>query len=365
MLAVGSRLLLLLFQTFMAAQSDRTSGIPWSEHWLRWDAPYYSSIAEDGYTYSPETHSSVAFFPVYPAIVRLVNPILGGNTDAAMLMVSNLALVGALIMLQLLAEHEGLTVEARNRALVYMVAFPMGFFLGAGYAESLFLLLTIASAYFARTQRWTAAIVVAMVAALTRVTGVLLVGVVWLEWASAHGFRLTQLFDRAAWGRLGQGFRRQGWVPILALGIPLALLSLMVYMAVYFGSPTLFIDAHATVRGEPGLHRVFEHLGEVIRIESRRPDIILGAGMLFLMLFLSPISFKRRASYGWYTLLSALIPLTTGLISYMRLMGGVFPIYLALAELPVSRLFHLLLVTVFVLLQLFALSVFFVGGFVS
>lgn len=355
---------MILFQAFIITKGGRPAAVPWTEPWLRWDALYYSSIAENGYTYSPDTHSAAAFFPLYPALMRVTAPVTGG-TDSAALLISNLALLGALMMVQVLAEHEGFSAAARTRAMLYLLVYPMGFFLGAGYAESLFLLLTIACAYAARTHRWAWAIALGMLATLTRVTGVLMVGVIGLEWAASHGFSLSHIRQRETWRALGRGLRAEGWVILAALGIPLALVSFMLYLGINFGSPMLFIEAHASVRGNFDLTRVVTDVIKVLTRQTPRFDIITGAGALFLVVVLLPRSFRLRGSYGWYFLLSALIPLTTGLISFMRLMGGVFPLYFALAETPLSPRGHLVVMVAMVLLQMFALLIFFGGGFVA
>ena len=364
-LFIASRLILIIFQASAISSSDKAAAASWTEPWLRWDATYYTSIAQNGYTFAPETHSSVAFFPLYPALMRVVAPFIGGSVDAAALLISSLALLGALIALQLLAEREGLYSAVRARTMVYLVTYSMGFFLVAAYAESLFLLFTIGCMYFARGQRWTWAIVLGMLATLTRITGVLMVGVVLLEWAASHGFTLSQIHKRETWAALGRGLRAEGWVPLAALGIPLALASYMLYLAIYFGTPMAFLQAHGSVRGDFDFTRVITDVVKVLTRQTPRFDIMTGVGTLFVVLLLLPRIVKMRASYAWYFVLSALIPLTTGLISYMRLMGGVFPLYFALAETELSPRGHAIAMSALVILQILALVVFFNGGFVA
>ena len=53
------------------------------EGWVRFDAGWYRSIAEDGYYYrGEEEQSSVAFFPVYPLAMRAFHSVFGGDTAA-------------------------------------------------------------------------------------------------------------------------------------------------------------------------------------------------------------------------------------------------------------------------------------------
>jgi len=71
--------------------------------WTRWDAGWYSSIVRQGYTYNPVDHTgSVAFFPLYPIVVRLASVVVRDDY-AAGIVVSNLAFAGAVVALYILA----------------------------------------------------------------------------------------------------------------------------------------------------------------------------------------------------------------------------------------------------------------------
>ncbi|NIP31808.1 MAG: hypothetical protein GTO02_20035, partial [Candidatus Dadabacteria bacterium] len=63
------------------------------------------------------------------------------------------------------------------RTVIYFTIFPTAYFLHAAYTESLFLALTIASFYYARNDKWALCGVIGMLAALTRITGILLLPV--------------------------------------------------------------------------------------------------------------------------------------------------------------------------------------------
>lgn len=354
-----SRALLLIFNAYVTPVDGITGGTPW----LRWDATYYMALAEQGYYASADSHATVAFFPLYSVFIRLIAPLVG--IRAGTLIISNVALFGAFIMMQLLAEREGLRRSEQTWAIVYLFLYPLGFFLSAGYAESLFLLFTMGCAYAARTHRWTWAICLGMLATLTRITGVLMFGVLVLEWAAMHSVTLSNIHKKETWAALRQGWRTNGWVMVGALGIPLTLLSFMIYMGIYFGSIFAFIDAHHSVRGASSLMRPIEDVIRVITLQTARFDIISGFGALGMVLVLLPRVFRGRASYGWYFLLSAIIPLSTGLISYMRLIGGVFPLYLALGKTKQSPLVFALVNGGMLIIQLLALNLFFTGKFVA
>src|SRR5262245_38701223 len=58
------------------------TSVDWAAPLLKWDALWYIRIAEGWYQYSPQASptegQSVAFFPLYPLLVRLTNAVLGG-----------------------------------------------------------------------------------------------------------------------------------------------------------------------------------------------------------------------------------------------------------------------------------------------
>jgi len=64
----------------------------------RFDGTHYREIVEQGYSYNASRRSTVAFFPIYPMIARLVATLTGLSAPGALLLVSNLLLVGAFII---------------------------------------------------------------------------------------------------------------------------------------------------------------------------------------------------------------------------------------------------------------------------
>lgn len=139
--------------------------------WKHWDAIDYIQIAQFGYQNSVET----AFFPLFPILVKCVALLFGNHayTLAAML-VSNLALFGALYVLYQIAS-DALGEQVGRRTLLYLCLFPTAFFFFTGYNESLFLLLTCSTLFALRHQKWILAGGLGALAALTRSAGVLLI----------------------------------------------------------------------------------------------------------------------------------------------------------------------------------------------
>ncbi len=135
--------------------------------WYRWDTVHYLDIAQSGY--------SRAFLsvwpPLYSGLIQLVS-FTGISLIAAAVLVSNLCAVGAFILLCRMAED--LTEGAGNRALFLLAVFPTSFFLVAGYSEPLFILLAAGSLYAGRQRSLWLAGLLASLAVLTRLQGVIL-----------------------------------------------------------------------------------------------------------------------------------------------------------------------------------------------
>jgi mannosyltransferase PIG-V len=154
----------------------------------RWDAAWFERIAVEGYGSGEFTAAS---FPAYPLATSAVS-LLGLGTLWAALLVSNLAFLGALIVLYALTELEYSTRVAR-RTVLLVALFPTSFFFLAPLSESLFLLLTVLAFWFVRRGRSEAGGLSGGLAAATRSVGIVLLPALLLEaWASRKGF-LTAL----------------------------------------------------------------------------------------------------------------------------------------------------------------------------
>jgi Gpi18-like mannosyltransferase len=123
--------------------------------------------------------------------------------------------------------------------------FPAVFFFCGVYTESLFLLLSVLAFYGARRRWWLLAIAAAALASATRMQGLMLVGVIALEWLAAQGWHLDAIHRAEAWRNLAVGIRRQGWLlPLIPLGA-LGLLVHMVYLNATFSDLFAFIGTAA------------------------------------------------------------------------------------------------------------------------
>lgn len=147
---------------------------PWTQFlstWQRWDALWYQQIATHGYHAGDNT---VAFYPLYPLLTKLVSFPLGGHIVLAEIVVSTIAFGVAAWLLYTVARLDVGSGPALLSVLV-LAFFPTGFFLLAPYTEGLFLCTVMASLLFARrNQPWLAGLA-GFAAGLTNAQGAFLV----------------------------------------------------------------------------------------------------------------------------------------------------------------------------------------------
>jgi hypothetical protein len=143
---------------------------------LVWDAGWFLRVAVDGYphgyTYDAAGRlqgNGLAFFPVYPMLIRAVHA-LGVPAGDAAIGVSWVASVGAAVALHLL----GTTLYGRRAgwALVAICcSAPVSVVFSMAYSEALFVALVAGMFLAAHRRVWWAAGLLGLAAALTRPTG--------------------------------------------------------------------------------------------------------------------------------------------------------------------------------------------------
>ena len=164
--------------------------------WMRWDALHYVNLVELGYAGYIEDgqHLFLVFFPLYVWLVRPIALALG-NTMLAGLLVSWLCYAGGCVYLYKLVVLDYGRHIARW-TVIFLSVFPYAFFFGSTMTEGLFLLTTAASLYHIRRHQWLIAGLWGMLAAMTRMQGVLMVGVALaelVEWEHPFDRRGTDL----------------------------------------------------------------------------------------------------------------------------------------------------------------------------
>lgn len=306
----------------------------WLDVWARWDSAFYIRIVETGYWFVPGQQSSVAFFPLYPLVVSLFAPFIG--TLAAGVLVSNLFLFGGLVFLYKLTELE-FDADTAGRTVFYIAAFPTAFFFSAVYTESTFLFFTVSTMYFARKGLWAWAGLFGLLCASSRIVGVVIWGVVGLEWLRAHGWTLGTIHRRESWQNLLTALKTD-WLNLMAICIiPLGLVSYMLFLNSAFGDPVAFSTTQSAWGREMvgPLVIIGRDLAGLLSGNFLTGEIwwhvILDLSAYFSVLAVSIIIWRRLgASYALFCIISIVIPSMSGTSSLSRYALVIFPFFMML-----------------------------------
>ena len=215
LLGAGSRVGLLL-AGMAAAMLLSDGGLTWEgafQQLQRWDAAHYIRLIEEGYQGYTENgqHLFLVFFPGYVWAARLLRLVIP-STALAGTALSCLCYGGACCYLYRLA-GEAYNGRVARDALLYMSLFPFSFFSGLVMTEGLFLLATTGACWYAWRGKWLAFGLFGALAALTRMTGLLVIAV--------GVIRLLEVY-RPLEPPVGKSLGRC-WKPLL-LRLPLTLL---------------------------------------------------------------------------------------------------------------------------------------------
>jgi hypothetical protein len=290
--------------------------------WERLDVLWFLRIASTGYS----THdASAAFFPLFPLVVKAVSFLLGGHPFAAGMLVSNGCFLGALVVLYRLTEEE-LSTTAARRAVVYASVFPTSLFFLAPYSEALFLLLVLVSFRAARRARWPVAAGAALLAALTRNVGVVMV-------LPLAGEALLQ--------------RRERGLPPISRDLVWAIapvIGLLAYLGYWWGlSGDALAPLHQQANWQRALADPLTTLGKGTTVAFRYLGVYPGGYhtldwfiTAFVLIALVYATIKLRPTYSLFAWAMAIVPLTSlfasrPLIAYSRYALPIFPMYWAMA----------------------------------
>ena len=287
-----------------------------------WDGIWYRRVAVHGYLFVPGHQSDTAFFPLYPVLLRIVH-LTGLPLDAAGLLLSNLLLLGALVVLYELGLVLLPAADAL-RAVIFAAVFPTSYVFSMIYPESLVLGCMALAILLAVRGRWLGCSLVAAAAALARPEGALLV----LPLAAIAVDRWRPLSPEA-----------RGRAVAAVLAAPAALLSFMLYLGWAVNDPFAWNET------QQAWGRSFNATGLFLSI--RRLFTGLGKNhwglrdVLFCVAFLLLLAIAARAKIAWpgrrwpwivFGLAIVLLPLASGSMESDARFGLLaLPIYWGLA----------------------------------
>lgn len=276
-------------------------------HWWRWDAQWYAGLATRGYN----DLLASGFFPLYPLLVHIVSVVVGPQYVIGVAMVvSNLATLAVFIGLGLLAANEYGPATA-TYVIRALAAFPLAFFLAAGYSDSTFIALAVFTLLFARRGFWYWAALCAFLATLTRLFGLVLILPMLWEYGRHH--------RTARWRDL---LHPRHAVTFLAIAgaVPLALVSWATYLWVRFGDALAYLHVqrqawgHYAVPPWQWLHLVGATIQSTPAWSYPRARVFVDLAPVVAVILLTFLFFRRwPLSLGLYMLGTVLILLVNAI----------------------------------------------------
>ena len=322
------------------------TGLAWIDVWSRWDAGFYVQIAQMGYNPLSEL-PNIVFFPLYPAIIRLVAFPFGFEAlPASALFVSAVSLVVALWYLVALVRLD-MPEKTAVRTAVYLLVFPTTLYLSAGYPESLFLALALGAVYSARKERWWAVGLLGLAAALTRPYGALLAVPLAFEYLYQKNFDVRRVRLDALWIGLA----------------PLGLVAFLAYLAVKF-------DAGAFARAQETWGRRVTAPWDLLARYFDGPIIVHGfptegaslIDLAFVLFFVGLVSitwWQLRPTYALYGSLMLAAFLSSGAFTSVPRYGlALFPVFILLGRWGEHEHRHAVILSLSLLLAGFAMAIF-------
>ncbi|MFK7803797.1 MAG: mannosyltransferase family protein [Anaerolineae bacterium] len=318
----------------------------------RWDSKFYIDIAENGYELIAGKVSSVAFYPLYPLLISITD-ILFNNLVFSGVLVSHISFFLALIYLYrltLLISDEG----TAQRTIFYISLFPTAFFFSTIYTESVFLFFSVAAVYYGKKKEWGFASIFTLLTGVTRITGLLVIGIIILEWLKNHGWTIRTILTSKAWKGLWSGIKTDWFNLLLIFLAPLGLLSHMLFLNQHFQDPIAFWSVQSAFnRLNIGpIAIIIRDFGPVFQQNFFLGDIwwnvILDMAAFFGALAAVPFIYKHFGEgFSLYVLLSILLPVSSGTGSMIRYILILFPIFILMGYLGKKQSVDRLIQTAF------------------
>ena len=319
------------------------------------DVPHFLHIAEYGYSVGDEYQNLLVFYPLFPAALRLFSYIFG-NYYAAGMVVSNLsAVVGACFLYKLI--RLDYSKQVAGDTVLFFILYPFSLFLSYCYTESLFLMLCIMCAYFARRSKWVWCGITGFLAALCRNQGVIMFGVAAYEYV----VQSAEIAGKEKRGKLKAFFKNLSPKGLFLLLIPAGLGVYLTINKVLFGDFFQFMKFQAEPPWYNGadffVNNLRQHLEMAQKYEGLAYIIYIPQILLFFAAFaLILVGFRRnvRTSYLLFIAAYTLISYTSSwLISGPRYMLSCFLMFLPMALLAQNKIWRYTLIVLSGALVLF------------
>lgn len=313
-----------------------------------WDVGQYTNIAALGYGATGDARLRLAFFPLYPWLIRALDIVVRNPLVNGMIVSAIASMVLGLALWRLVDFEYG--PEVAHHAVWFMFIFPSSYFLHLTYTESMFIALVLLSFLACLKDQWRFAGLYGGLATLTHDTGILLVAALGVE-------ALKRLRETRRWNN--------SW---LWLGlIPAAFVVLMVMNWRIAGDPLTFMHVNGEHWGNYFRNPLaaYNQLGVLTWMNPAGAETMGVQVFIFIMIgMIASVAsaWRLRASYTvWIAGNWLIIASLTWDLSAPRYTLAMFPIFILFA-LAGRRLFWMRVLTLWSILFLAMFSGEFVMG---
>lgn len=370
MFAASRALWLIILQIVISANGLAPLSLDSLPGYLnKWDAVNYTRIAQ--YWYGFDNHGipdyvqeyTIAFLPGYPVMIRALNCLVGDYVLSGMIL-SNVMALGSGVLLYAMVSDMYSEPAARRCCFFFFFSIAACVF-SATHSESALVFFTLLSVYLARKRHFVPAVIVGAYAAFTRQFGMFAAVPVFYEilrslerYPTSSDIIMREREDvgavvsRATLGeRVRHSVRMRKVWPYVALTACI-LLGYVAYMIVnyaVYGTPTAFLYYQQLNWGNQltsmwnCVRIIAENLCGNLRAGSNASSVMgifLPEFVMALALPLVLLAFVRRGdagdnAYAWcYVALSFS---STWLISGIRYIAAMYPLYIMMALLSSRR----------------------------
>ena len=328
---------------------------PFWDTFARYDTGYFEGIAWGGYTPAAGGRSNIAYFPVYPMLIRFFGRMF--ERHHAIFYIAGIAIAWACFVLAMVALYYLARLDLRRhqaqRAVLLTMVFPFAFFFGVAYSESTYLLFAVLTFYCFRTRHWLIGGLCGAVATATRVPGIMMMpALAWIAWQYAEPTRRDRGVAAAGLALAASGFAAFCWFIYSLTGNPFEWAATLQRWGYYpGGSPWM---APITLVRQLVTHPYLYLTTQPMALY----DTLYGVtGILFAAAV--PFVWRRFGTgYALFILLNLWLPLSSGVFEGMgRYCSVLFPAFIWLASIR-SRSMSTVVLVVFALFYTLGLALF-------
>lgn len=361
LLFLSSRALFLIFAIFATQFIPVREGYLGNEHyfgepylawiWANFDGRHFADIVVSGYR-----HFNFAYFPLYPLLVKILDYHLVIDPPYVGIALSAICFLAAMLVF-----YKIVSLDFREDivyiSLFLMSFFPLAFFYHTMYSDSLFLLLSALSFYFARRagqnglsetakkRRWIIAGIFGGLTTATRLAGLALLPALLIEWYLQSHDKLPILQIRKSRVIVKAKNLRKSIVPFFTTAfIPLTLtglgfISYLVYLQMFHGDFLLFQKSMTAWLQHEFIFPpqvVFRYLKILVLVPRYEFVYWIAVAEFISMILYFALTFyvakKVRLSYAVLMFFIFLLPTFTGTFAGMpRYILHTFPAFIGIA----------------------------------